>query len=161
MTMLVASAAAAWAMVGLIWMVQLVQYPMLVSYSELSPGAAAVDHQRRISKVVGPLMAVESVTAFILLVDRPGTMAAWSAWTAAAARGGAGVHGPGPSSPPRSPGRRPRQPSGRPADHHQSSSDRGVDRTWTGVGLGTGDRRLIVLRQMRLRTEIDGVRCGR
>ena len=83
MTILVISAAAAWAMVGLIWMVQLVQYPMLAGYSELAPGAAAVDHQRRISRVVGPLMAVETATALILLVDRPDMMPAWSAWTAA------------------------------------------------------------------------------
>ena len=43
----------------------------------------AVDHQRRISWVVGPLMAAEGVTALVLLVDRPSTMAAVSAWTAA------------------------------------------------------------------------------
>lgn len=83
MTTLVVGAAATWAMVGLIWMVQLVQYPMLATYSALTQGAAAVEHQRRITKVVGPLMAVEGVTALILLVDRPDTMAASSAWTAA------------------------------------------------------------------------------
>ena len=83
MTTLVVGTAATWAMVGLIWMVQLVQYPMLATYSALAPGAAAVEHQRRITWVVGPLMAVEGVTALILLVDRPDTMAASSAWIAA------------------------------------------------------------------------------
>ncbi len=84
MTTLVVGSASAWAMVGVIWMVQLVQYPMLASFSMLAPGSAAVEHQRRISWVVGPLMAVEGVTALILLVDRPDTMTASSAWVAAA-----------------------------------------------------------------------------
>ena len=74
MTILVVATAATSAMVGVIWMVQLVQYPMLAGYSALAPGAAAVDHQRRISWVVGPLMAAEGVTALILLVERPDTI---------------------------------------------------------------------------------------
>ena len=80
---LVVGAAATWAMVGLIWIVQVVHYPMLAQMSALSPITAAVDHQRRISWVVGPLMAAEGVTALVLLVDRPSTMGAVSAWTAA------------------------------------------------------------------------------
>ncbi len=87
MTVLVVSTAAAWAMVGLIWMVQVVHYPMLVTYSEVAPATAAMDHQRRISWVVGPLMATEGVTALILLVDRPSTMSALSAWSAASLLG--------------------------------------------------------------------------
>ena len=83
MTTLVIATAATAAMVGVIWIVQLVQYPMLASWSALAPGAAAVDHQRRISWVVGPLMATESVTALILLVERPDSMAASTAWLAA------------------------------------------------------------------------------
>jgi hypothetical protein len=83
MTILVIAAAATWAMVGVIWMVQLVHYPMLAGYSALLPGAAAIDHQRRITWLVGPLMATESVTALLLLVERPDTMATWSAWLAA------------------------------------------------------------------------------
>ena len=83
MTTLVVATAATWAMVGLIWMVQLVHYPMLAVYSALAPRVAAVDHQRRISWVVCPLMAVEGVTALMLLVDRPDTLAASTAWLAA------------------------------------------------------------------------------
>jgi hypothetical protein len=86
-TTLVVSAAATWARVGLIWMVQLVHYPMLVAYSESRPQAAAVDHQRRVTRVVGPLMAAEGVTALLLLVDRPESMSAPSAWIAAALLG--------------------------------------------------------------------------
>jgi len=87
MVVLVASAAASWAMVGLIWMVQVVHYPMLAEFSALSPVTAAVDHQRRISWVVGPLMAAEGVTALVLLVDRPATMGVVSAWVAASLLG--------------------------------------------------------------------------
>jgi hypothetical protein len=84
MIVLVAGAAATWAMVGLIWMVQLVHYPMLARWSARSPVDAVVDHQRRITWLVGPLMAVEGVTALILLVERPASMSALAAWTAAA-----------------------------------------------------------------------------
>jgi hypothetical protein len=87
MTTLIVSTAAAWAMVGLIWMVQLVHYPMLATYSAAAPATAAADHQRRISWVVGPLMAAEGVSALILLADRPDTMPTWSAWAAAALLG--------------------------------------------------------------------------
>lgn len=87
MTMLVAGAAATWAMVGLIWLIQLVHYPMLVGWSTADPVAAAAFHQRRISFVVGPLMAVEGVTALLLLVDRPEVMGAAAAWAAAALLG--------------------------------------------------------------------------
>ncbi len=83
MTMLVVGAAATWAMVGLIWMVQIVHYPMLAEYSALAPSTAAVGHQRRISWVVGPLMVAEGITALVLLFDRPATMGAASAWLAA------------------------------------------------------------------------------
>ncbi|MGY9073215.1 MAG: hypothetical protein ACKVHU_09740 [Acidimicrobiales bacterium] len=83
MTVLVFSAAAPWAMAGLIWMVQVVHYPMLATYSALAPVTAVMDHQRRISRVVGPLMATEGVTALILLFDRPATMSGLSAWVAA------------------------------------------------------------------------------
>lgn len=87
MIVLVAGAAATWAMVGLIWVMQLVHYPMLVDWTTASPTEAAAFHQRRISFVVGPLMAVEGVTALILLVDRPETMSVVTAWVAAALLG--------------------------------------------------------------------------
>ena len=83
MAVLVIGVVATWAMVGLIWMVQIVHYPMLAEMSALSPVTAAVDHQRRISWVVGPLMATEGVTALMLLVDRPATMSVAEAWIAA------------------------------------------------------------------------------
>lgn len=87
MTTLVISTAATWGMVGVIWMVQLVQYPMLARSSALEPRVAAQEHQRRITWVVGPLMAAEGVTALLLLVEQPDEIAALTAWLAAALLG--------------------------------------------------------------------------
>jgi len=82
-SVLIVGTVATWMMVGVIWTVQLVHYPMLADFSALSPVSAAVDHQRRISRVVGPPMAAEGITALVLLVDRPPTMGVASAWAAA------------------------------------------------------------------------------
>lgn len=84
---LVVSTVATWGMVGLIWMVQIVHYPMLVRYSAAVPSTAAADHAHRISFVVGPLMAVEGVTALLLLGWRPDEIGWVSAWLAAALLG--------------------------------------------------------------------------
>ncbi len=87
MTVLVLGAVATWAMVGLIWTVQLVHYPMLATWSARCPVDSVIDHQRRITWVVGPLMATEGVTALVLLIRRPDSMSALSAWAAAALLG--------------------------------------------------------------------------
>lgn len=87
MIVLVISTVATWGMVGVIWMVQLVHYPLLGRLSALEPSTAAADHQRRITWVVGPLMAAEGVTALVLLVSRPASMSAASAFIAAALLG--------------------------------------------------------------------------
>lgn len=84
---MVVSTVAAWAMVGVIWLVQVLQYPMLARFSAAYPGDAAQEHQRRITYVVGPFIAAEGVTALWLLADRPATMGVVSAWVAAALLG--------------------------------------------------------------------------
>lgn len=80
---LVLALVATWGMVGVIWTMQLVHYPLLGELSSFAPGTAASDHARRITWVVGPLMAVEGVAALALLVQRPATMSVASAWGAA------------------------------------------------------------------------------
>ena len=87
MAVLVVSAAATSAMTGLIWTIQVVHYPMLADFSRVEPVRAATDHQRRITPVVGPLMAAEGITALILLVEQPATMSVAAAWGAAALLG--------------------------------------------------------------------------
>lgn len=59
--------ASTWAMVGLIWLVQIVHYPL---YNRVGAGEFAryeTDHQNLIVFVVGPLMLLEAATAFLLL----------------------------------------------------------------------------------------------
>jgi uncharacterized membrane protein len=85
--MLIIGTAATWGMVGVIWVMQVVCYPMLAGYSAVEPVRSVGDHQRRIIPVVGPFMVAEGVTALILLVDRPATTGALSAWIAAALLG--------------------------------------------------------------------------
>lgn len=84
---LVLSASASWAMVGLIWLIQIVHYPMLAQYSHALPIEAAADHARRITPVVGPFMAVEGVTALALLVTTPTGVHWLLMWSAAALLG--------------------------------------------------------------------------
>lgn len=68
---LVANLAATLVMVGIIWFVQHVHYPLLASFSVESAPQAALEHQRRTGHVVGLPMAVEGVTTLALLVVRP------------------------------------------------------------------------------------------
>jgi hypothetical protein len=68
---LVANLAATLVMVGIIWFVQHVHYPLLASFSVESAPQVALEHQRRTGHVVGLPMAVEGVTTLALLVVRP------------------------------------------------------------------------------------------
>ncbi len=79
MRLLLVHAAATWALVGLIWTIQLVHY-------RLFDGVGAdgwADYHRRhvggISPLVGPLMLVETATAAWLLIRRPDGVEPWMA----------------------------------------------------------------------------------
>ncbi|WP_169975259.1 hypothetical protein [Tautonia rosea] len=68
-------------MTGLIWLVQLVHYPLL---SEVSPGAFGryhTEHVRRIGPIVGPAMLAELVSAAGLVVVMPANTPLWLAIT--------------------------------------------------------------------------------
>lgn len=66
------------AMVGLIWFVQVVHYPLFAAVGADRFVAYEVAHQRLTSYVVGPPMAVEGLTALALLVAAPdGVGRAW------------------------------------------------------------------------------------
>ena len=58
-------------MVGVIWFVQVVHYPLFDLASERRFGRFAAEHQRRTSFVVVPLMLTEAATAVALLVAPP------------------------------------------------------------------------------------------
>ncbi len=74
--LLIAHAAATLAMVGLIWFVQVVHYPLFASAGAPSFSAYARRHQQRTGLVVVPLMLTEAATAG-LLVALVGGATAW------------------------------------------------------------------------------------
>lgn len=68
--LLIGHAAATWALVGLIWMVHFVHYPLL---AEGGAGFRRIHtfHMDRMGLVVGPLMLVELATALLLWASPP------------------------------------------------------------------------------------------
>ncbi|MEO1512882.1 MAG: hypothetical protein AAFU70_12485, partial [Planctomycetota bacterium] len=74
------------AMTGLIWMVQIVHYPLFETAArggEQVWSAYERSHQSRITLIVGPLMLAEVVAAGLLLVMRPEVVPAWMLWVGA------------------------------------------------------------------------------
>ena len=70
-------AAASLAMTGLIWFVQLVHYPLFSLAARHSFTEFALEHQRRTTWLVAPLMVAEAVAAGLLLARAPGP-ATWA-----------------------------------------------------------------------------------
>lgn len=68
-------AAATWALVGLIWTVQVVHYPLFAQVGAETFRSYHARHTRQITWIVAPLMAVELLTAAILLIG--GARDAW------------------------------------------------------------------------------------
>lgn len=67
-------------MVGVIWFVQIVHYPLLAVVPVESAIRVATQHQRTTSFVVGPPMAIEGVTTLYLLVNAPESVWWWLPW---------------------------------------------------------------------------------
>ena len=65
-------------MVGLIWFVQIVHYPLLARFGAETSTSVAEEHQRRTGYVVALPMAVEGVTTLALLADAPSSV--WVGW---------------------------------------------------------------------------------
>ena len=82
--LLLAHVAATWFMVGLIWFVQIVHYPLFGRVGAEGFPAYAESHSRLTSWVVGPPMLLEASTAVLLLFFRPGSVPASLAWIGAA-----------------------------------------------------------------------------
>ena len=78
--LMIANAVATWVMVGVIWFVQVVHYPLLAVVPTESARETAVEHQRRTSFVVMAPMTVEGVTTLWLMFDRPDGVDWWLAW---------------------------------------------------------------------------------
>lgn len=83
MLVLLANLCATGMLVGLIWTVQLVHYPLFAAVGAGAWPAYAAEHGRRITVLVAPWMALEGVTALALLWVRPPAVPAWQAWAGA------------------------------------------------------------------------------
>jgi uncharacterized membrane protein len=67
-------------MVGLIWMVQIVHYPLMERVGRAEFHQYEIDHQRLISRVVIPLMIAEIATAILLIWFRPEGIGSTAVW---------------------------------------------------------------------------------
>jgi hypothetical protein len=72
-TLVAAHLAVTGAMVGLIWFVQVVHYPLFAGVGADGFVAYEGAHQRRTGWVVGPLMGAEGLLALVLVADPPGS----------------------------------------------------------------------------------------
>lgn len=72
-------AASTWALVGLIWVVQLVQYPGFERVGSSEWASFHEHHCSRITWIVAPLMGAELVSALVLAFAEPLSGSTW-AW---------------------------------------------------------------------------------
>ena len=77
---LLVQAAATWALVGLIWFVQVVHYPLFASVGETEFPGYEQQHQRLTTYVVAPLMFIELGIAIWLCFVRPEWLLAGQVW---------------------------------------------------------------------------------
>ena len=82
--LLLGHAASTWALAGLIWLVQLVHYPLFARVGNDQFEAYQRDHVRRIGWVAAPLMLVEAATGLALAWWRPTGVPMPLIWTGAA-----------------------------------------------------------------------------
>ena len=78
---LLAHVGATLSMVGLIWFVQIVHYPLLAQVGRDSFRRYELDHQRLTTWVVAPLMLAELTSATLLLWWKPPGIAAVVGWS--------------------------------------------------------------------------------
>jgi hypothetical protein len=78
--LLVAQLAVTLTLVGVIWIVQIVHYPLFSGVGSAGFTAYAAEHSRRISYVVVPLMLAELGAAVLFVLHRPASIGAGWAW---------------------------------------------------------------------------------
>ena len=79
--LLIANSASAWFLTGLIWVIQVVHYPLFSAVGRSEFAAYEASHTRLITMVVGPVMLLELATSVLLLVVRPASVPMWAAAT--------------------------------------------------------------------------------
>jgi hypothetical protein len=80
MAVLLAQVVGSVGMFGVIWMIQLVHYPLMRAIPDQAFVYYEQQHTRLISFVVGPLMAVEGVCVLAVFFFRPTGIPLWSTW---------------------------------------------------------------------------------
>src|SRR5918997_4751331 len=73
--------AATLVMVGIIWFVQIVHYPLFGNVGTGGFSAYSEAHTRLTGFVVGPPMLAEAATSILLVIIRPQAIPAGAAWT--------------------------------------------------------------------------------
>lgn len=66
------------ALVGLIWTIQLVHYPLFLRVPPDAFKAYETEHMRRITWLVGPLMLLEAATVLLLVLREPSSVLVWT-----------------------------------------------------------------------------------
>lgn len=69
-TLSLVHAAATWFMTGLIWLVQVVHYPLFARVGAAGYREYQLAHQSLITFVVGPAMLIEAIASTLLLLNR-------------------------------------------------------------------------------------------
>ncbi len=82
--LLLANLAATWTMVGVIWTIQIVHYPLFDRVGAAGFPRYAADHNALITLVVGPTMLLEAATTALLLLAWPTELPGWMPWVGAA-----------------------------------------------------------------------------
>jgi len=77
---LLTQVATTWAMTGIIWFVQLVQYPSFAQVDSASFPRFHAHHSKVISVIVAPLMVAEAISAIAFLWEPLGVQTAWQVW---------------------------------------------------------------------------------
>jgi len=75
-TVLLTQLATTWFMVGLIWIIQIVHYPLFANVGETQFPLYSQKHQFLITFIVGPVMVAELITAVVLALYPPSPSAA-------------------------------------------------------------------------------------
>ncbi len=78
--LLLAHAALTWALCGLILTVQWVHYPLFARVGDGAFVPYELEHTRRITALVGPLMLGELLTGAVLAWRSPPSAPAWAVW---------------------------------------------------------------------------------
>lgn len=76
MLVLLLHTAASWFMIGVIWFVQVVHYPLMARVGQADFATYEQHHTRLTGYIVGPAMVIELLTAVALLRWRPATISA-------------------------------------------------------------------------------------